>query len=443
VPPTRGPARRASRRVSSATTRRWGTSRSRSSTRVVADPPIRATRTYDSRDRGIATPATAGGSAERRGSPNGSSDWPDRPTTPGGWSSYACRSPARPSSRSPRTARPRVRPGPPEVVLGVRAHRGHSELRPRPGTVARSGPDGSQALIASPASPGQSHPAQLVDVNTYGYLDPAVYQLTLPTAVRRPPGRGAAKSDRPQREQAGGLPSGIWYQNPAVPVLAGVTFAVTDRASNDHRSAATRWLRADAAGDPWFFTDREDNVTPLHISPGVPHHLSDIEDPPAARRSATSTTTTAALSRTDAFNKTITYAHDLTTAGGRDHREGAVRCWSNDERERPGDGPRLPSCGRSIARTTGHETEPYAPGPPVPIPTTTYTTTPTTSSRHRRPREHHGLHPYNAMRQVLTTKDARTASPRALTTRRAISSTTDALGTRATPMTPPGVLTRP
>ena len=134
--------------------------------------------------------------------------------------------------------------------------------------------------------------ATLLDVSDFDYLDPELYQLTLPDGrsfvVRQ--GKGLQSLTDLNGNRLTVSPNGIQYQNPGVPGSStGITFvrdtqgriaSITDPLNN------VLEYTYDPAGDLVEFEDREDHATTFTYHPSFPHHLLSIVDPLGRARRA-------------------------------------------------------------------------------------------------------------------------------------------------------------
>ena len=268
-------------------------------------------------------------------------------------------------------------------------------------------------------SQGQSAPATLLNTATFDYLDPNLYQLTLPDGhsfvVRQ--GKGLESLTDLSGNRLTVSASGIQYQNPAVPGSAvGISFvrdaqgriqSITDPLNN-HLTYAY-----DASGDLATFTDRETHATTFTYHPVFPHHLASIQDPLGRTPIRNEYFDDGRIkSHTDALGNTITYQHDVSVAQEIvTDRDNGIRVLEYDER---GNVIRETSpVGKVIDRTFDarnnrlSETLPYDPAsPPSPIPTTRYTyDTQDNLLSMTDPKSNRTEYTYDAQKHVLTTKD--------------------------------------
>jgi RHS repeat-associated protein len=392
----------------------------------VAGLPIRVTRTYDSRDKGIGDfgfgwRVDLSNARVQESAQAGLLWYGDR--LPGFISTY-CLTPTRAAIVSITTPDGRVHEFEPVLTpqcsTGAPIRVASYAFRPRPGTTTQGtlSVAGNNHVLPIGSWPG---PMQLYGETDFRIFDPNTYLLTLPDGrefeVNQP--RGLTKVRDLSGNTLNVTSGGITFQNPDVPgSTKGIVFtrdaqgritAITDP------SGESATYGYDANGDLASFTDREENTTTFTYEPAFPHHLKGIKDPLGRTPIKNDYYPDGRIkSHTDAFGKTITYTHDV--AGRQEivvDREGAQRVLEYDER-----GNVLKETqpdGKVMRRTFDDrqnrltETEPYDPAsPPSPIPTTVYTYDPLDNLLSTTdPASNTTSFTYNSRKQVLTTTDAK------------------------------------
>jgi RHS repeat-associated protein len=282
---------------------------------------------------------------------------------------------------------------------------------PKPGTKTQGTlvPVGGGGVLVA----GTTGPIQLFDEDTFDFYDPDEYLLTLPDGreLRVHQTSGLKRIKDLNGNTLTVTSNGITHSSGR-----GVSFV---RDTEGRITSATdpmgnvQTYGYDAAGDLTTHTDRENNATTFTYLAIPAHHLETITDPLGRTPIRNEYYPDGRIQRhTDAYGKTIEYAHDVT---GRQEvvtdREGNVRVLFYDARgnvtkEVHPDGKQtLRTFDARDNRTS--ETEPHDPLNLTP-PTTSWTydaadnVTSTTD-----PLQHTTSQTYNAKRQVLTSTDAR------------------------------------
>ena len=383
--------------------------------------PIRISRSYDSRDKGqgdfgygwrmdissvdLAETGTAG------------ADWVGS-TTPGYFPQY-CLSPGRshlvtltlPGGKVlefEATPSPECQPYvPPDLVTVT--------YRPRPGTLGTLVPVGTSEayVIGSFAGGQQTSGLQLFNADTFTLFDPAAYRYTSPEGLSYVVHQAAGVQEL--KDLHGNVltvtPAGITHSSGrGVPFARDAAGRVTKITDPDGKEIHYGY---DGSGDLVSVTDRESNETTFTYEAAFPHHLKEIKDPLGRTPIRNEYYEDGRIkSHTDAFGKTITYAHDL--AGRQEvvtDRNGGIRVLHYDDRGNVI--KEVQPDGRQVLRTFDarnnrlSETESHDPATSSP-PATVYTydaADNVTSAKD--PAGNRTEHTYNARRQVLTTKDAR------------------------------------
>ncbi|MEO8034319.1 MAG: DUF6531 domain-containing protein, partial [Acidobacteriota bacterium] len=308
---------------------------------------------------------------------------------------------------------------------------------PRPGTRTQGTltPVGGSGVLIS----GVTGAVQIFDENTYGFFDPNEYLLTLPDGreLTIHQTTGLKKIKDLNGNVLTVTSSGIQHNSGK-----GVTFVrdpqgrittVTDPAGN------VQTYGYDSAGDLITHTDRETNATTFSYFAAPAHHLNEIHDPLGRTPIRNDYYPDGRIQRhTDAFGKTIEYAHDV--AGRQEEvldREGNLRVLHYDNRGNVT--KEVQADGKQILRTFDtrnnrlSETEPHDPSNSTPPKSAwTYDTRDNVLSQEDA-LSNKTEYTYNARNQMLTTKDARgKTTTNAYDTRGNLTSTTDANGSVST-----------
>lgn len=203
--------------------------------------------------------------------------------------------------------------------------------QPLPGTHATLTAAGDGYVFVEGSWPG---PMELYDGSSFEIYDPEDYVLTLPGGTQL------------FLHQTTGLRQVKDLNGNTLTVTAGGITHSSGRGITFTRDAQGRITRItdpdnhamtygyDAAGDLVSFTDRETHTTTFTYDLDQPHLLETIKDPRGKQPIRNEYYDDGRIkSHTDAFGKTITYAHDLT---GRQEvitdRDGGVRVLEFDER---------------------------------------------------------------------------------------------------------------
>jgi RHS repeat-associated protein len=204
-------------------------------------------------------------------------------------------------------------------------------FRPRPGTNASLAPAGDGFVFVIGSWPGDM---ELYDGNTYDIFDPSDYILTLPD------GRQLSINQTRGLTQVKDLNGNtLTVSATGINHSSGIGMTFT----RDAQGRITRITDPngnfmtygyDTNGDLVSFTDREENTTHFTYFEDQPHLLDTITDPRGITPVRNEYYEDGRIkSHTDAFGKTIQYAHDVT---GRQEvvtdRNGATRVLHYDER---------------------------------------------------------------------------------------------------------------
>jgi RHS repeat-associated protein len=405
----------------------------------VAGLPIRVTRTYDSRDKGKGdfgygwrldlSNVTVRESGSLATGFVGT-------ITPGFFPSY-CLQASRPQvvtvtlpGGEVMEFEPRITPGcqsfAPIAVASI-------SYVPRPGSTTQGTlrPASGNTVLVS----GVTGPVQLFDEATYNFFDPNEYILTLPDGreltVHQTTGLKRIKDLNGNMLNV--TSSGITHSSGRGIAFArdtqGRITSVTDPAGNVQTYAY------DAAGDLIGHTDRENNETTFTYLATPAHHLEEIHDALGRTPIRNEYYPDGRIQRhTDAYGKTIEYAHDVT---GRQEvvtdREGNVRVLHYDGRGNVT--KEVQPDGKQILRTFDgrnnrtSETEPHEQTNLTPATTSwTYDAADNVTST-TDPLNNVTSQTYNARRQILTSTDARSkTTTNVYDVKGNLTSTTDADG---------------
>ncbi len=282
--------------------------------------------------------------------------------------------------------------------------------QPLPGTHASLAAAGDGYVFVVGSWPG---PMELYDASLFYIYDPDDYVLTL------------ADGTQLFLNQATGLKQVKDLNGNTLTVSSsGITHS-SGRGIAFSRDAQGRITRVtdpdnhsmtygyDAAGDLVSFTDRETHTTTFTYNPDQPHLLETIKDPRGKQPIRNEYYDDGRIkSHTDAFGKTITYAHDLT---GRQEvvtdRDGGVRVLAYDER---GNVVRETDPeGKVVDRTFDArnnrltETLPHDPGVPNPPKTTYFYDAQDDLRSVTDPENNTTEYTYNVRKQIVLMKDPR------------------------------------
>jgi RHS repeat-associated protein len=283
-------------------------------------------------------------------------------------------------------------------------------FQPRPGTVASLAPMDGGDVFAVGSWPG---PVQLYSAVDFSLYDPTLYRLTLPDGrafvVDQQRGVQSLRDLNGNTLTVG--PGGITHSSGKGVVFVrdgqGRITSITDPSGNDMSYGY------DPSGDLTAYTDRESHATTFTYESAFPHHLKEIKDPLGRAPIRNEYYDDGRLkSHTDAFGKTITYVHDLS---GRQEvvidRDGGVRVLGYDERGNVV--KEVDPAGKQVLRTFDErnnrlsETLPHEPGTANP-PTTTYVYDASDSVLSvTDPLSQTTSYTYNARKQVVSARDAR------------------------------------
>jgi RHS repeat-associated protein len=282
--------------------------------------------------------------------------------------------------------------------------------QPLPGTHASLAAAGDGYVFVVGSWPG---PMELYDGSTFEIYDPDEYVLTLADGTQlflnQTTGLKQVKDLNGNTLTVSS--NGITHSSGR-----GITFTrdaqgrITQVTDPDNHSMTYSY---DAAGDLASFTDRETNTTTFTYNPDLPHFLETIRDPRGKQPIRNEYYDDGRIkSHTDAFGKTITYAHDLT---GRQEvvtdRDGGVRVLVYDERGNVV--KETDPEGKVVDRTFDarnnrmSETLPHDPGVPDPPKTKYFYDAQDDLRSVTDPENNTTKYTYNARKQVVLMEDPR------------------------------------